>query len=191
MKKRPVFLSASVPDRGPYSDSVDPIAIREAILALVSVTVRDRDLVFGGHPAISPLIEHAARSLGAVRNVHIYQSRFFEREIPAVAKEFENFHWTPREADREKSLTALRQEMIRSRAFCACVVIGGMDGIFEEVNLFKDIHPGSVILPVGSTGGAATEVLENRFEMLGSEDQFLLGQENRYRRVFSTLIPNV
>ena len=72
------------------------MAIREAVIALAAVTLRDRPLVFGGHPAISPLVEHAARSLGALANVHIYQSRFFEDRIPEVARKFPNLHWTPK-----------------------------------------------------------------------------------------------
>ena len=63
MLKEPIFLSASIPDRAPYTLDSDPIAIREAILALVAVAVRDRHLVFGGgqwqrahtvHPHIRP-----------------------------------------------------------------------------------------------------------------------------------------
>jgi hypothetical protein len=61
MPKEPIFLSASIPDRDPYVRDSDPLAIREAVLALVAVTVRERRLVFGGHPAISPLVEHAAQ----------------------------------------------------------------------------------------------------------------------------------
>jgi hypothetical protein len=54
-----IFLSASIPNREPFVHYFDAIAIREAVLALVSLCVRKTDLVFGGHPAISPLVEHA------------------------------------------------------------------------------------------------------------------------------------
>ncbi|MBV8557534.1 MAG: hypothetical protein JO116_18380, partial [Planctomycetaceae bacterium] len=66
----------------------DPVAIREAIRALVAEIVRDRLLVFGGHPAISPLVEHAAQTLNAIDNVRIYQSEFFRDVLPPVAKKF-------------------------------------------------------------------------------------------------------
>src|SRR5690348_1686153 len=111
---RPVFLSASVPNQKPFSDRFDPLAIREAIIALAAVTLRDRELVFGGHPAISPLVEHAATSLGALEHVHIYQSRFYEDRIPEVARKFKNLHWTDLKGNEAESLTAMRQEMIGS-----------------------------------------------------------------------------
>lgn len=191
--KKPVFLSASVPYRKPFVDDYDAIAIREAILSLVTVTVRERELVFGGHPAISPLVEHAARSLGAMERVHIYQSRFFENIIPTVAKEFPNLHWTEKAgADGgtlNDSLELMRREMIGSRDFCAAVFIGGMEGIFDELRLFKEIHPGRIIIPVASTGGAAKTLSQQGEGPQDEESLFLLKDENRYRRVFNKLLP--
>src|SRR5580765_4706734 len=130
--KRPVFLSASVPSKEPFTNRLDPLAIREAIIALVVVSARDRPLIFGGHPAISPLVEHAARSLNALKGVHIYQSRFFEDSVPEVARAFENLHWTVGEPAEAQSLTVMRKEMISSWDFCGAVFVGGMEGIFEE-----------------------------------------------------------
>ena len=53
-----VFLSASVPlpSRNPkYFDTADVIAIRDAVRALIMVVVEQQgQLVFGGHPAITP-----------------------------------------------------------------------------------------------------------------------------------------
>src|SRR5260370_17633659 len=111
--KRAIFLSASVPFREPFVSECDPVAIREAVLALVAVTVRERPLVFGGHPAISPLVEHAARSLGALKNVHIYQSRFFEDRIPEVARKFENLHWPETASDEPKATTFTPRALVR------------------------------------------------------------------------------
>lgn len=188
--KRSVFLSASVPDREPFNHECDPIAIREAILALVTVVVRERELVFGGHPAISPLVEHAARSLGAMERVHIYQSRFFENMVPEVAKEFLNLKWTDAvNADISASLEKMRREMISSRAFCAGVFIGGMEGVMDEFRIFSEIHPSAVVLPVMSTGGAAKELEISRRVPQDPESLFLLRDENRYRRVFRELLP--
>jgi hypothetical protein len=191
--KKPIFLSASVPVREPFVNYFDAIAIREAVLALVAVTVRERELVFGGHPAISPLVEHAARSLEALERVHIYQSKFFEKVVPPVAKEFPNLHWTDfagaGEGSREESLELMRREMIGSRQYGAAVFIGGMEGIFDELRIFKSIHPGQMIIPVASTGGATKDLIE-RGE--GPRDEKLLEvlrTENRYRRLFAELLP--
>jgi hypothetical protein len=35
---RPIFLSASVPNREPFMANLDPLAIREAVIALVAVS---------------------------------------------------------------------------------------------------------------------------------------------------------
>lgn len=191
--KRPIFLSASVPDREPFVQYFDAIAIREAVLSLVSTQARERPIVFGGHPAISPLVEHAARSLGALDQIHIYQSRFFEAFIPDVAKEFPNLHWTDRQSEgdgnREASLTLMRREMITFGDFCAAVLIGGMEGIFEEQRIFSELHPHAPIIPVASTGGAAKDVFETMKDGFETATQILLRDENRYQRVFAKLIP--
>lgn len=54
-----IFLSAGVPDprRGPeYAATADTVAITAAVSALVYVTLGRRPLIWGGHPAITPMI---------------------------------------------------------------------------------------------------------------------------------------
>lgn len=155
MLKEPIFLSASIPDRDPYVRDSDPIAIREAVLALVAVTVRERRLVFGGHPAISPLVEHAARSLNAVDNVDIFQSEWYRNVIPPEARAFRNLKWTQSGINSDDSLDIMRQQMIRSQPFCAAVFIGGMEGILDECRIFKLIHSSAKLFPIASTKGAS------------------------------------
>jgi hypothetical protein len=158
----PIFLSASVPERQPSLYVPEPTAIADAVRALVVETVRDRRLVFGGHPAISPLVEYAARSLGAVDQVEIYQSRFFENIIPPIAKTFPNLRWTPAVGtDKPASLLRMREEMIQSHTFVAAVFIGGMDGVEAEWDLFGKIYPHVPRFPVASTLGAAWLLWQN------------------------------
>ena len=156
--KEPIFLSASIPDRPPYKQNSDPIAIREAVLALIAVAARERLIVFGGHPAISPLVEHAARSLHALDNIVIYQSERFRNVIPPEAKAFPNLKWTRAGRDRAESLEIMRREMIGSQPFCAAVFIGGMEGILDECRIFKQLHRRALILPIASTAGASQEL---------------------------------
>src|SRR5688572_20092354 len=62
-----VFLSAGVPDpkRGPeYAATADTIAINAAVSALVHVTLGRRLLVWGGQPAITPMIWVVAEDIG-------------------------------------------------------------------------------------------------------------------------------
>lgn len=191
--KAPIFLSASVPTREPFVFDFDPVAIREAILAVVVLVVRERELIFGGHPAISPLVEHAARSLDATRQVHIYQSRRFEEMLPEAARRFENLHWTDAvigtENDLASSLTKMRHEMISGWKFGGAVVIGGMEGIFEEVELFEQYHRGKRIIPLASTGGAAKSMLSHAKSWADGPMLEALAQEGRYRRILNKVLP--
>lgn len=187
--KAPVFLSASIPTRDPYLQSSDPIAIREAVLALVAVTVQERLLVFGGHPAISPLVEHAARSLNAVDNVYIFQSGWFANMITPEARSFKNFRLTPEGRDREDSLQIMRRQMIDFSPFCVGVFIGGMEGVEEECHMLKLLHPKALVLPVASTLGAALRLWDVGE---GPQDPVIrdaLRNDKHYRALFRRLLP--
>src|SRR6516162_8984050 len=90
-----IFLSASVPlpERNPlYFQSADVIAIRDSIRALVMVIVEEQNqLVFGGHPAITPMIRlQIAQTGNPVRDrVVVYQSRYFDTMFPPDNAAFE------------------------------------------------------------------------------------------------------
>ena len=45
--------------------------------------------------------------------------------------------------------------MIDSRSFSAAVIVGGMEGIYEEHALFVERHPNAAVLPLSTTGAAA------------------------------------
>ena len=99
-KRKAIFLSASIPYRKPFAQDVQSYEIREAVVALVGVCHEfNVDLVFGGHPAITPLVHHAARSLGFDSqsesnddenwNIAIYQSMYFADDFPTEVKAFQ------------------------------------------------------------------------------------------------------
>lgn len=150
-----ILLSAGIPDR----DS-DPTSIEAAIDALVTQTVHDRELVFGGHPAITPIVDRAARALNAQHHVYLYQSRWFEAQVPEAARTFEHLIWTEKRSTLAESLTVMRKEMIGSRSFAAAVLIGGGDGLIEECSIFEDLHPDRPIFAIASTSGAAQKLLD-------------------------------
>ncbi len=184
----PIFLSASIPDRPPFVETSDPVLIQEAVLALVATVIRSRHLIFGGHPAISPLVEHAARTLDALDHVIIYQSRWFENVIPPVARQFVHLRWTDRGESRESSLRIMREQMIGGHPFRAAIFIGGMEGIYEEHQLFRQFHPDKPTFPIASTQGATLE-LWSRGE--GPTDESLrreLRKARRYRKLFRRLM---
>lgn len=159
-----VFLSAGVPDpkRGPeYAATADTVAIGAAVSALVHVTLGRRLLVWGGQPAITPMIWVVAQDIGVDygRWVRLYQSRYFEDEFPEDNERFQNVTYTEViERDREKSLLLMRERMFSENAFKAAVFIGGMGGINQEYELFRRLQPHAAVVPVVSTGGATLEV---------------------------------
>lgn len=159
-----IFLSAGVPDpkRGPeYAATADTVAIGAAVSALVHVTLGRRLMVWGGQPAITPMIWVVAQDIGVDygRWVRLYQSRHFKDEFPEDNERFGNVTYTDDvEGDREKSLLAMRERMFSEHAFEAAVFIGGMGGIVQEYELFRRLQPNAAVIPVVSTGGATLEV---------------------------------
>lgn len=161
-----IFLSAGVPDRrrGPdYAATADCAAINASVSALTYVVLGRRPLIWGGHPAITPMIVVVAEDLGVDYGqwVRLYQSRFFEDEFPEDNAKFQNVTYVDAVADdREASLLAMRQAMFSENDFKAAVFIGGMGGIIEEFNLFHRLQPNAAVLPLASTGGAALNVAQ-------------------------------
>jgi hypothetical protein len=159
-----IFLSAGVPDphRGPqYAKTADTVAITASVSALIHVTLGRRLLVWGGQPAITPMIWVVADALGLDYGgwVKLYQSKHFKEEFPEDNKRFQNVTYTDDVAqDRERSLRLMREKMFTDFSFTAAVFIGGMEGIIDEFELLQKLQPKAVALPIVSTGGAAQEV---------------------------------
>lgn len=168
-----IFLSAGVPDpkRGPeYAATADTVAINAAVSALVHVTLGRRPLVWGGHPAITPMVLEVAKSLDVDYGkwVTLYQTDFFDDEYPEDNEQFKNVVYTDKvEGDLEASLLEMRHRMFSEHEFSGAVFIGGMGGILEEFNLFKELQPKASLVPVMSTGGAAL-ILSDQFD--GTDD---------------------
>ncbi len=162
-----IFLSASVPDpnRSPkYFSTADPLAIGAAVSGLVYVTLGRRLLVWGGHPAITPMIWAAASDIGVDYGawVHLYQSLLFKDDFPAENTRFQNVSYVGAVSnDRSASLAEMRRRMLNDYQYQAGVFIGGMEGIEEEFALFRQVHPTAPILPIASTGGAALLIYQH------------------------------
>ena len=197
--KDSIFLSASVPDvrRSPeFAETADSVAISAAVSALVFVILGRRPLVWGGHPAITPMVWTVAEDIDVdyAAWVRLYQSRYFVDEFPEENEKFRNVVYTNDVAeDRERSLLAMREKMFTDHGFSAAVFIGGMDGIFEEFELFQSHQSDARVLPVASTGGAALELaahLDTDYELRNDLDFVALfhrhlgvsTRENRYFR---------
>lgn len=170
-----IFLSASVPDprRAPeFAETSNSVAITSAVRALVHVTLGRRVLVWGGHPAITPMIKVVAEEMGLDYGewVKLYQSLYFKDQFPQDNEKFGNVIYTENiENDRDKSLLHMRERMFSDNNFKAAIFVGGMAGIIDEFELFAKLQTGKDIIPVLSTGGATLKVAEKINAELGDD----------------------
>lgn len=187
-----VFLSASVPlpsRNATYFNTADVIAIRDSVRALVIVIIeRKAQLVFGGHPAISPMIrlQIAQAGMAVGDRVIMFQSRFFDRVFPDDNAAFERVILTDAiDTDRQKSLVHMRETMLSGPFNCG-IFIGGMEGVEEEYEMFKRLQPNVPAFPVASTG-AASAILYNANPMIQKQHPELL-EEFSYLTLMRSLV---
>jgi len=198
-----IFLSASIPSpaRHPkYYDTADIIAIRDAVIALVSIVLPKHRIIWGGHPSITPLIYYAIERMiinnmdrddwstplskeekehidsilksSIQEHVTLYQSLFFEDKYPVDNNKFENIIFTENVGDIHSSIQLMREKMLCDNEFDAAVFIGGMDGIEVEYKMFRECHPEAILLPVASTGAATKLVYDNQFPEILKNERF-------------------
>lgn len=178
-----IFLSASVPDADEgrrYFENADPFLIQFAVREFLTAALGRRLVVWGGHPAITPMVWAVCEDLGVKYSdaVILYQSRFFEEDFPAENALFKNVEYIEASVDRRTSLLLMRNTMLSRKDLSAAVFIGGMGGILVEHEMFSQYHPNAKVLPVGSPGGAARELAlkmgtpENKIEQLDFVELF-------------------
>ena len=158
-----IFLSASVPvaGRGNYYDTADPFLIQVAVRELMLTVLGRRLVVWGGHPAITPMVWTVCEDLDVdfSKSVVLYQSKFFKDFFPEENKRFANVEYVDEvKDDRDASLLRMREAMLSRDDLAAAVFIGGMEGIVAEHELFTRFHPEGKVLPVPAPGGAAREL---------------------------------
>ena len=174
-----IFLSVSLPsaDRHQkYYLNTNPLNITNAVVSFIeSILKRNGRIIFGGHPTISPLVLTVAKKFIAILNsekdpvrIYIYQSEMFKDKISKFTNELLDLRigkiiWTEKLNDsREKSLNHMRVQMLKEHNISAGIFIGGMEGIEEEFDLFKEIHPEIPMYLIGSSGGA-TKILFKKY----------------------------
>jgi SLOG cluster3 family len=198
-----IFLSASVPyerqslktnfevERNRrYLASLQPQRIRLTVTEITKTALmRQAQLIFGAHPAISPMVLEAARNLGAPPDsILIFQSAFFEGRIPHSTLELSNwsagrFFFTPiqrggeEHEERRRSLTEMRSLMVSPKNLRGAIFVGGMEGVDEEAELFKKANEYLPRYAVASTGSASMELFER------SEGNFAGGLEGPDREM--------
>jgi hypothetical protein len=161
-----IFLSASVPaiGRGNYFDSADPFLIQCAVREFIIAVIRKHKIVWGGHPAITPMVWNICDYIGkdCSQSIILYQSDIFREQFPVENEWFPNVICTAAvDGDIPSSLALMRKEMLSRDELVAAVFIGGMNGVEDEHRLFKTLHPRAIVLPVPSPGGAALELAKS------------------------------
>src|SRR5262249_39767060 len=144
-----------------------------AVRAFVVTCLGRRRIVWGGHPAITPMIWAAADDLEVPydSSVRLYQSALFEDQYPEINAKFANVTVVPAvRRDEHASLTQMRLAMLQDSSFVGAAFIGGMEGVIEEFRLFREIHADVPVVLVNSTGGA-TQLLAESFENLGEANR--------------------
>lgn len=190
MPLNPVFLSASVPD--PHRDQKyfttgDTIAIRDAVIALVSTVVHRTTLVFGGHPAITPMVKWVADRYDRFDHVRMFQSMFFRDKYIADVERFKYIEISAA-GSREQSLKDMREAMLRSERFSAAFFIGGMDGVEAEHRLVRELPYRVPCYPVATTGAAARILWESIAP--DADDRYFseLAEKTAYAALFTRIL---
>lgn len=208
-----IFLSASIPylqeGRDPeYYHTADVMAIRDAVLALVFVCLKlDIRIVWGGHPAITPIVYQAIKDYMAIEkeeeallkeeeiksriqhHLHLFQSAYWKDNYPKDNNQFENVTITNAGDDRSSSLYIMRDMMISSEDFRAAVYIGGMEGIFDEDDIFMSKFPQAPTYPIASTGGAALKLYQEGITDRGYSSDLL--NNYAYTSLFYSILSNL
>jgi hypothetical protein len=171
-----IFVSASIPDPQRWHGQFDALEITDAVTALARVFLSaGYRIVTAAHPTISPLLLYIAAEFPQTisNRIIIYQSLLFANDLPAATRRFEadgigTIHWTPSvEGDRpvpgewHPSLRVMREQMLGEVGPVAACFVGGMEGIREEYDLFRELLPGRPTYPIGRPGGAAIALIDN------------------------------
>lgn len=164
IKRGAVFLSASVPQPGRRGfESFDPVLVASAVNAFVEVVLGRRLLVWGGQPAITPIIWEAARRLDVPyeRSVVLYQSAFFKDRYPQANLRFDNWVEVPAvEGDQRASLKLMRERMFGDHSYEAAVFIGGMEGVIDEFEILQGLAPDATLVPLAAPGGVSRDLFD-------------------------------
>jgi len=164
-----VFLSASVPDEIAGTPAAQ--RVYDLLAAVVrALFVVAAEVVFGGHPTVTPLVHRLAREHpGPPPRIALYQLERFRAQAPpqAVDKDvFAEIHWLgDSAAEMADDLAALRAPMVE-RAGAAVFIAGkttgfcgSKPGIRDEYERFRARHPAAPVYLVGGAGGETARII--------------------------------
>jgi hypothetical protein len=167
----PVLLSASVP--GEILGTPEAQRVYDFVSAIVEALFdAGIQLVFGGHPTITPLVHRMANDrVAASPQIALFQLERFRAEAPPEAADtavFGQVHWVGDPTlDIGADLANLRDPMVRLAR--AAIFVGGKTegfsgarpGIRDEFERFRVQHPAGPVYLVGSPGGETARLIED------------------------------
>ena len=159
--------------RGSYYQTADAFLIQVAVREFITAALGRRLIVWGGQPAITPMVWAACEDLGVDYSnaVVLYQSEFFADRFPDETSRFQNVVFVPEvSGSRDLSLQKMLETMLGRGDLDAAVFIGGMEGILDEYQMFSALHQNAAVLAVASPGGAALDLAKT----IGVSDQVAL-----------------
>jgi hypothetical protein len=223
LRGKNIFLSASVPapQRAERYRRVEDahFEIEQAVISLARAVFSEGGrLVFGGHPAISPLVAMVAGEYREPRyaesgverpiaSIEVFQSRAFEGFLPSETQMmyklgYATIIWVdavdgetydPKREYREPpcplSVNAMRHAMIERTMPEAMVCIGGMDGVEKEFEIFRELRRNAPIYVLEKTGGAASRLAENQFEHVRIIDDEIMTRISELRTDTASSVP--
>lgn len=163
--KKGVIISGAFPDCAPEYQQ----ALWNALCAFVQAILdRDRTVIFGSHPTFQQIIFNIARLRRPndfVQAVHMFISKHFvtQANIDELSSQATVTSIDQVDNNRDKSLTAMRKEMINHEKAACMIVIGGKTqrpgippGIDEEILLARSQN--IPVFLIGSVGGRTAEI---------------------------------
>lgn len=116
----------------------------------------------------------------------MYQSAYFKKEYPSDNEFITKKKIIDVGFDLESSLSEMRFQMIKSHPFSVGIFVGGKSGVIEEFNMFRNLHPEAIILPIASTGAAAMAL----YHLFNFTDKRLL-TDFAYKTLFKNLLTDI
>jgi hypothetical protein len=163
--KKGVIISGAFPDCAPEYQQ----ALWNALSAFVEAILdRNWTVFFGAHPTFQQVIFDKAKQRRPddfIQSVHMFISKHFvtQATIEEMSSQATVTGVEQVDNDRDKSLTAMRKQMIKQENASCMIVIGGKTlrqgippGVDEEISLA--ISQNIPVFLIGSVGGRAAEI---------------------------------
>lgn len=165
-KNMEIIISGAFPD----GDEICKQSLTDALIIFASAVIRDGYcLTFGSHPTFQEIFFEVAKEAEAnnrKQTLKMYISKWFEDQYNDQKEHFKthaNLIETKKAGSIEKSLYAMRKEMIQRKEVAALVCLGGkikedksQEGIREEIRLAQEAH--IPVFVAGTVGGCSSVV---------------------------------